>query len=303
MLIFLSVILLLCGITAYAEETTDTESPKNSAFILGDVNSSGNVNAADARLVYRFSSKIDRAINMKAADYNNDKIIDDSDAMCILCLAAGIEFVVETVIPDVESKLIEIPVICQFPDYPSGCESVSTVMNLNYLGYDITIDEFINNYLPKGSAPYRKKNVWHSDDPDKVFLGDPTSSFGWGIWAKGLYSAVREYMADQKKSMLVTYTYYETLESLCDKYIKKDIPVIVWVTVGMQNTYERLNAVIDGINKKYTWISPNHCMLLVGFDSSYYYFNDPTTGKVEKYGKEEAQNAFSGNGSQAVIIK
>ena len=306
MIKYLSVIfmiVLLFVTTAGAEETTDGSNQQTSVFILGDVNSSGNVSAADARLAFRFSEKVDKAINIKAADYNKDKIVNDTDTVCILRFSAGLEFVAETVIPDAEAKIIEIPAICQFPDYPSGCESVSTVMNLNYLGYDITIDEFIYRYLPGGEAPHKKDNVWYSGDPNKVFLGDPKSSDGWGIWAKGLYAAVRRYMADQKISKLVTYTYYETLESLCDEYVKNDIPVIVWVTVGMQDSYERIEAVLDGTNRKYTWISPNHCMLLVGFDSSHFYFNDPTTGKVEKYGREEAQKAFSSNGSQAVIIK
>ena len=42
---------------------------------------------------------------------------------------------------------IEVPYIDQSVKYPTGCESVSAVMLLKYLGYEITVDEFIKNCL------------------------------------------------------------------------------------------------------------------------------------------------------------
>ena len=46
-------------------------------------------------------------------------------------------------------KIISAPYIDQSVKYPTGCESVSAVMLLQYLGYEITVDEFIENYLEK----------------------------------------------------------------------------------------------------------------------------------------------------------
>ena len=40
---------------------------------------------------------------------------------------------------------IEVPYIDQSVKYPTGCESVSAVMLLKYLGYEMTVDEFIKN--------------------------------------------------------------------------------------------------------------------------------------------------------------
>ena len=45
-------------------------------------------------------------------------------------------------------KIIEAPYIDQSVSYPTGCESVSATMLLQYLGYEITVDEFIRNYVP-----------------------------------------------------------------------------------------------------------------------------------------------------------
>ena len=46
-------------------------------------------------------------------------------------------------------KIIEAPYIDQSVKYPTGCESVSAVMLLQYLGIHITVDEFIQDYLDK----------------------------------------------------------------------------------------------------------------------------------------------------------
>ena len=41
---------------------------------------------------------------------------------------------------------IDVPYIDQSKLYPTGCESVSTVMLLRFLGIDITVDEFIEKF-------------------------------------------------------------------------------------------------------------------------------------------------------------
>mgnify|MGYP000907296256 CR=1 FL=1 len=50
---------------------------------------------------------------------------------------------------------IDVPYIDQSKLYPTGCESVSTVMLLRFLGIDITVDEFIEKYLEKKSFEER----------------------------------------------------------------------------------------------------------------------------------------------------
>lgn len=313
--IILSLIMVFF-VSAYAEETTDAENGNQSGFILGDVDSNSKVTAADARLALRVSSKLTKpeVINCDAADYNRDSKVTAADARLILRVAAGLDpFAPLKPRPEpkpepepepepVKSKLIKITPVCQYPDFPAGCESVAAVMNLKYLGFNISNQKFIDSYLPIGVAPYKVGNKWYSSDPNESFLGDPASESGWGIWAKGLHKAISRYLDTQTKKASVSYTYSETLDSLCEKYIVNDIPVLVWVTASMKTPYKNITANIIGTNKTFTWISPNHCMLLVGFDETGYYFNDPITGKCEKYSKSASNTAFLGNGSQAVII-
>ena len=53
-------------------------------------------------------------------------------------------------------KIIDVPYLDQSVKYPTGCESVSAVMLLQYLGYEISVDTFIEKYLEK--QPLEKKN-------------------------------------------------------------------------------------------------------------------------------------------------
>ncbi len=53
-------------------------------------------------------------------------------------------------------KIIEVPYIDQTEKYPTGCESISAVMLLRYLGYPISPEEFIDRYLSKRDLTFRK---------------------------------------------------------------------------------------------------------------------------------------------------
>ena len=44
-------------------------------------------------------------------------------------------------------RILDVPYINQRVGFPNGCESVSTVMALQYLGIEITPNDFIENYL------------------------------------------------------------------------------------------------------------------------------------------------------------
>ena len=52
------------------------------------------------------------------------------------------------------------------------------------------------------------------------------------------------------------------------------------------------------------WVAPEHCLLLVGYDDYFYYFNDPRDSKARTYYRKEAvDRAYKAQGSQAVVIQ
>jgi len=88
--------------------------------------------------------------------------------------------------PDSDAVLLQdVPVLSQLPDYPTGCESLSAVMLLQYLGLSITPQCFIEKYLPR--RPYLRST---GPDPRRCFVGDPTDPDSMGCYAPVIAAAL-----------------------------------------------------------------------------------------------------------------
>lgn len=72
---------------------------------------------------------------------------------------------------------------------PTGCESVSAVMVLNYWGVDTTPEEFIDNYLPRQKF-YQVDRILYGPDPEEAFAGDPYSANSLGCYPKVILKAL-----------------------------------------------------------------------------------------------------------------
>jgi hypothetical protein len=56
--------------------------------------------------------------------------------------------------------------------------------------------------------------------------------------------------------------------------------------------------------KKITWIRPEHCLLLIGYDSDNYIFCDPMRQEDKTvYPKSSVERAYEALHSQAVVIE
>jgi uncharacterized protein YvpB len=77
----------------------------------------------------------------------------------------------------------------------------------------------------------------------------------------------------------------------------------MWGTQGMAPTHASRTWEIVGTEDTYTWISPNHCLLLIGYDDTGYYFNDPLTHKNCRYPADIVQNRYTLTGMQAITVE
>ena len=202
-----------------------------------------------------------------------------------------------------DAKIIKAPYINQFgAGLPNGCEATSAVMALKYAGVNIDTETFVSKYLPMGAAP----SGGVGSDPNKVYVGDPhfSGGLGWGCYAPVIEGAMKK-AADQSRYQVINET-GKGLSALCSTYINNNVPVIMWATVNMTSS----------VNYSY-WMTPEgksiqynnmlHCLLLVGYDSNYYYFNDPMNrvgmNDYFAYPKADVEYAYSLLGKQAVVIR
>jgi len=166
---------------------------------------------------------------------------------------------------------IDVPYINQSEKYPTGCESVTTVMLLHYLGYNISVDDFINNNLEKRDFEVRD-GVWYGANPWECFAGSPYDEESMGCYAPVICKALEQIVGEQYEVINETG---KDLEYLVETYLKKDMPVILWNSINLREpVIGPVWRLLDS-GEEFTWISNEHCMLLVGEDEESYLFNDP----------------------------
>ncbi len=191
--------------------------------------------------------------------------------------------------PTGKHKIIDVDFITQIGKYPTGCESVTAVMALHHINFNLSVKNFIDHYLDMQPYPF---------DPFETFGGDPCSDNGWGCYAPVIKKALDK--------ALVGLPYYAeelsgvSLQKLCTDYIDKNIPVILWATMGMRAS-KTITWTYNG--RRIEWVQPEHCLLLVGYDEKHYIFNDPQkSGPRTYYTKEAVEKAYKAQFSQAVVI-
>ncbi|MBR3602550.1 MAG: C39 family peptidase [Lachnospiraceae bacterium] len=196
-------------------------------------------------------------------------------------------------------KIIQVPYIDQSMKYPTGCESVSTVMLLQYLGYDISVDEFIADYLEMKDFEEREGQLFGAD-PNLYFCGSPYDKDSFGCYAPVICKALEKAVGDKYDIINETDT---PTEELIKKYIDADIPVIFWACINMREPIVGPEWRLLDSEEIFTWISNEHCMLLVGYDEKGYYFNDPHENRgLIHYDKELVENRHRAQYSMAVGV-
>ena len=159
---------------------------------------------------------------------------------------------------------IEVPYLDQSHYYPTGCESVSTVMLLQYLGYRVSVDEFIRDYLKQDSFEERRGDLY-GPDPRHCFCGSPYDAESYGCYAPVIVESLNRIFEEKA------------------------------VAEKLQQQTET--------GETFTWISNEHCMLLVGADEENYYFNDPYDGHgVIGYPKALVEDRHQAQHMQAVAV-
>ena len=205
----------------------------------------------------------------------------------------------------VSNFMLDAPFLDQREFYPTGCESVSAVMALRYFGVEIDTEEFIDDYLPLGDAPYEDgSGELVGCDPREAFPGDPRTEEGWGCYAPVIENALNDLIGDRLDASRLTVESPEnkSLSELCSEYVAKGMPVILWATIEMEPPEEYLSFFIEETGEEFHWIYPLHCLLLTGWTEDGYLFNDPSAGKGQFYPKDAAELAYDGLGRQALVL-
>lgn len=211
-----------------------------------------------------------------------------------------------------KEMFIDVPYYSQ-KDYPTGCELVSTSMLLAFYGFDIKAGDIIKDgYLEAVNVTEEeegRKKIKYSGDPNKVFIGNPEKNTGYGCYSGAIMLALKKYLVPKARELDTEYEITDLsgmeLEEICEKYINRKIPVLVWASINMNPTFQRLSNswIVEGTEERYLWKSNEHCLVLVGYDEENYYFNDPLVGKDTPYLKRLSERRHNEMGMQAIAVE
>jgi len=199
-----------------------------------------------------------------------------------------------------QKKIIDVPYISQDGNLPTGCELISATMILNYYGCDVTVDQVVAK-TPQSDLIQVESGLIGMH-PSKAFIGNPRRSDGFGCYAPVINSVLNSFFANDGTKISVDVTGME-LEKLTSTYINQGIPVIIWATINMTQPSSGAIWTIKETGKTFNWISGEHCLVLVGYDKSNYYFNDPyESNGLIAFEKGLVRDRFCALGQQAVVV-
>ncbi len=199
-------------------------------------------------------------------------------------------------------KIIDgIPYLNQFTlGYPTGCEAVSATMLLQFKGYDVTVEDIVENTPTQERGKYMHENQVYAGNPFEVFVGHPSkgkSEGSYGCFAEPIVVAMQKFAGNKVKN--ISGCDEETLFS----YIDKGEPVVVW---GIKNAGD----IEEGVTWKYPDGSGSfkeligeHCFVLIGYDEQLVYLDDPSAGRHVEQPKEKFIKNWKALYSQAIIVE
>lgn len=186
---------------------------------------------------------------------------------------------------------LELEIISQYPELPAGCESVSLTMILNYLGYDVTKTDLVDNYLV------------YDGNFVMGYCGNPYSyEVGGGCYAPGMTITANNFLEAQGSkhtAFNITGTDFDELL----EYVAQGYPILIWTTINMADS-SKGSYNYDEEGNPYAWDYNEHCVVLTGYDfkANSVTVYDPIAGIVYRE-KDHFQTIYENMNEMAVVIK
>lgn len=211
----------------------------------------------------------------------------------------------ETSEPPEEMLLEDVPYYSQRNILPTGCEIMSAKMLLEYYtNQETELQDMID--VIACQYPEEKNNRLYGPHPSNIFLGSPWDESGFGCYAPVIVRMLNHLLPENYQAIETTGT---DLQELAETYLPQNTPVLIWATINMQKSVPTMgwylyNQQGYATDEWFQWLANEHCMVLVGYDSDNYYFNDPyeNHGTIT-FGKDISAKRYEEIGGYSLIIQ
>ncbi len=277
------------GDTALAAETPDTPDTADTTYFNDTVDTAGTSSYAVDTTSTEPDLSSDSYTSSAEANFNSDSDTS-SDTVAVSSVPV--------------SAMIIVPFYSQEEEMPTGCEIVSARMALAYYGIETDYDE-LTSYINTDELQYNDEGLLYGASPNAAFIGNPRTSAGMGCFAAVIADMIESMNLD---GITTDDTSGLPLDFVAQTYTTQGYPVLVWATMSMTDSTETTTWYLTDeygniTDEKYTWLANEHCLVLVGYDEDYYYFNDPLADGVVKYEKELAESRYEEIGMYSLVVK
>lgn len=202
---------------------------------------------------------------------------------------------------------LDVPLVLQNPDYPNGCEAASAVMLLNWAGIDISLSDFIDNFLPRSNV-YDENGYRYGPDPSAYYAGNPADlSRGWGVFEPAILNTManittKKYEESDENAAYILSSSNTDGKITLDALSRINQPAMIWVTQDYSKATDVYEWFSYDRKRTYTYPKNAHVVVLTGSDAENYYINDPLKGKDIKVNKQQLSDSFNSMGAQYISI-
>lgn len=189
-----------------------------------------------------------------------------------------------------DSYALDVPALLQYPELPTGCESVALVDVLLFHGFEVGKTEVADSWLPTSSTDFVH-----------AFLGNPRDANGHSCMAPALTSAANAYLDAHTSSLeAVDVTGSSFTEVLAT--VGSGTPVIVWCTINLADPGKPYQVAYEN-GFAYGLYTESHCVAVSGYDlaAGLVYVSDPIAGQVA-YPLDIFATRYYQLGAQAIVI-
>ena len=200
--------------------------------------------------------------------------------------------------------LISVPYHSQIDTLPTGCETLSAYMLLDYYGCAPSLDS-LTAALETADFALLPDGTLCAPSPDDAYIGDPRKDSGYGCYPPVIVRLLSQYLPESLWAEDLTGM---SMEELAGSYIDRGEPVLVWTTIDMKEAYPSTTwALIDDdgrpTGESFTWMSNEHCMVFIGYDEDLYYFNDPLKPDgPAAYDRDLFEDRYASMGMRCVAV-
>lgn len=200
------------------------------------------------------------------------------------------------------NEISNFPFTLQTPELPTGCEITALTMALNYYGYNADKTTMATVYLPTAPADmyYDENGIMHGEDLNNYFIGDPQTVSGYVCGTNAIIAAADNYLSDAGSSLTAKDISGYSPDELYE-LVSEDIPVVVWITIYMQERSETYGWYTDE-GSYVEWSHSDHCGVLVGYTDDTVIIADPLSGRTE-YSRSDFESVYVSRGSHGVILE